>query len=274
MISVFGNSGFIGSRFCQMYRDEVTKIPREIRTPKSNNILNFISTTDNYNVFENPTLDVETNVIIMLEILENAKEIYGNDFTFTQISSWFVYGAVELPAREDSFCDPKGFYSISKLMAEKLLISYCETHGINYKILRLCNVIGETDSGVSKKKNALQYLIDQMKQNKNISLYHGGKFFRDYMYVDDVVFAIKLCVDNLPNNEIINVGGGVGLNFYHLINYCKEKLHSTSEFIAVEPSEFHKKVQVKNMYLDVSKLKKLGFEQKYSIWEALDKICG
>ena len=50
------------------------------------------------------------------------------------------------------------------------LISYCKTYNINYRILRLGNVVGVGDLGVSKEKNALQYLVDKIKSNNNNSI--------------------------------------------------------------------------------------------------------
>ena len=49
-ISVYGSSGFIGSRFCSMYSDS-HPIAKEQNTPESDNILYFISTVHNYNIF-------------------------------------------------------------------------------------------------------------------------------------------------------------------------------------------------------------------------------
>ena len=63
-ISVFGGTGFIGTRFCEMYPRETIKISRDSYIPKTNEILHFISTTHNYNVFENVFKDVDTNIII------------------------------------------------------------------------------------------------------------------------------------------------------------------------------------------------------------------
>ena len=50
MISVYGGTGFIGGAFCDLYPDEVIKIPRESRKPESKDILYLISTTSNYNI--------------------------------------------------------------------------------------------------------------------------------------------------------------------------------------------------------------------------------
>jgi nucleoside-diphosphate-sugar epimerase len=57
-ISVFGGNGFIGSKFCEMYNEETVKINRDDYTSKTNNILYFISTVDNYNVHSNLHIDI------------------------------------------------------------------------------------------------------------------------------------------------------------------------------------------------------------------------
>ena len=43
--------------------------------------------------------------------------------------------------QENALCDPKGFYSITKRTAEQLLISYCETFNIKYRIVRILCVV-------------------------------------------------------------------------------------------------------------------------------------
>jgi nucleoside-diphosphate-sugar epimerase len=111
MISVFGATGFIGSKFYNKYKDECVIIPREEVVLQSNKVLYLISTVDNYNVLENPFIDIETNLIHLMKVLNNCKE---KDIHFTFVSSWFVYGDTHLPARESSPCKPKGFYSNTK----------------------------------------------------------------------------------------------------------------------------------------------------------------
>ena len=170
MISIFGGTGFIGSKFYNKHKENSVLIPRDEVQAKSNRVLYLISTVDNYNVLENPFIDIETNLIHLMKVLENCK---GKDIEFTFISSWFVYGDTHLPARESSPCKPKGFYSITKLAAEQLIESYCKTFNINYKIVRLGNVIGKGDGKVSKKKNALQFLIEELKADRDINLYNN-----------------------------------------------------------------------------------------------------
>jgi dTDP-glucose 4,6-dehydratase len=273
-ISVFGGSGFIGSKFCEMYPDEVIKIPREQREPESNVVLNLVSTNTNYNIFKDSTIDIRTNLLLLMEILESAKKKFGSDFTFIQISSWYVYGDTDspLPFKEDAYCNPNGFYSISKRASEMCLRSFSETFHINYKIFRLGNVIGEGDSKASAQKNALQYLMKELVLNHDINLYNGGNFIRDYMDVEDVCSGIYLCMEKAKNNDIMHIASGNPYNFGDLILYCKNKLESTSKIISIQPSEFHGIVQTKNMYLNIDKLKALGFVPKYNIFDTLDRI--
>ncbi len=267
MISLFGK-GFIGSRFQEMYKDSVFIESREFNSPKYNNVLYLISTTTNYNVFDNPTLDIETNLIKLIKVLENCK---NKNITFNFISSWFVYGKISTPFKEDYICNPKGFYSITKKCAEDLLISYCQTFNINYRIFRLSNVYGPNDK-FSKQKNALQYLINKIKNNEDIELYDNGNFIRDYLYIDDICRAITLCIDKAPLSEIINIGSGNPYKFKDLIDFTIKESGSKSKIVNIKPTDFHNIIQVKDAYLNIDKLSKLGFKQQIDIKEGIKRI--
>jgi nucleoside-diphosphate-sugar epimerase len=261
-ISVFGSTGFIGSRFCEIYESETYKIEKNDYKNKSNNILYFISTIDNYNIYTDLHVDIFTNLEILMRVLDNIKQNHNPDTVFNFISSWFVYGQTsEAPFYEDkTICNPTGFYSITKHCAEKLLVSFCKTYNIKYRIFRLANVMGEKDQKISKKKNALQYLIKEITLNHDIELYDGGNILRDYIYIDDVCNAIKFCMDNAPTNEIINIGNGEPFVFKDLINKAILYANSKSKIINIEPTNFHNIVQIKNACLNIDKLLSYGYK--------------
>ena len=271
-ISIFGGNGFIGSKFCELYKNEIVKIDKNDYIPKTNNILYLISTVDNYNIHNNLHIDIDTNLKVLMNVLENIPK--NTDTVFNFISSWFVYGQNnEIPFREDySKCNPSGFYSITKYCAEQLLISFCQTYNIKYRIFRLANVIGEGDGKISKKKNALQYLIKQITENKDVELYYGGQVLRDYIYVDDVCNAMKHCMDNAPYNQIINIGSGEPFVFINLINKAIEYSKSKSKIIHIEPTNFHNIVQVRHSYLDIKKLSSYGYKNQFSIDSIINKL--
>lgn len=272
MISVYGSTGFIGSAFCKKYSSECISIPKELNTPQSNDILYFISTVDNYNVYERPYLDIETNLTKLISVLEECKK--KNEKTvFNFISSWFVYGKINKPpASEDTYCNPTGFYSITKYAAEKMLASYCQTFGMEYRILRLTNIIGKGDNKTSKKKNALQHMIQCLKANEPIKMYDGGSNIRDYMYIDDCCEAIKCCLDNSPTNQIINISNSEPRTIGEIIFYAKEKLNSTSKIEFISAPDFHKIVQIKDMWLTNEKLLSYGYIPKTNVFQAVDKL--
>jgi nucleoside-diphosphate-sugar epimerase len=269
LINVLGGTGFVGSRYHKLTENVVINAKYDYIVKDNSEVVYFISTVDNYNVHTNPYIDIETNLICLVKTLESCK---NKNVTFNFISSWFVYGEVELPAKEDSHCNPKGFYSITKRTAEQLIISYCETFNIKYRILRLANVLGKSDYKVSKKKNALQYMIKQVVNNEDISLYEGGIFYRDYIHVDDVVQAINLIIEKGNINEIYNIGNGEKVFIKQALDYVKSKVNSTSKFGTMEIPQFHKTVQTKNMVLDISKLKTLGYTPKYNLFQTLDTL--
>src|SRR6185312_556300 len=125
---------------------------------------------------------------------------------------------------------------------------------------------------VSKQKNALQYLANEIKVGNPITLYDDGNFHRDYIHVDDVVRAIELVMEKGKPNSIYNIGNGLTWTFTDIIHYLKQKTGSLSEIRTGGGSEFHKKVQTKSFYMDVSKLQSLGFVPEYTgakLWDTL-----
>lgn len=269
MISVYGGTGFIGGEFSRLFSSEVVNISRDDRKPKSNNVLYFISTTSNYNVKENLHLDINTNLNLLMEVLEHCK---SSEVTFNFISSGFVYGSDILNARETDNTDPRGFYSITKRTAEQLLISFCETFGCNYRIFRLSNVYG-TDKTVSSQKNVLGFLVDKMKRDEEIQIYDGGMAYRDYMHVSDYARCIKLLMERSELNQIYNIGSGQPEYFYDILETARTFLKSNSKFVSVDAPDFYKKVQCKNFYLNIDKIKKYNFFPQVTLKQGIKQLC-
>jgi nucleoside-diphosphate-sugar epimerase len=275
-LNVFGGKGFVGSEFCKNKQNLIIT-EREDYNVYSGDVLYFISTVHNYNVYTNPHLDIDTNLTTLVSVLENWRKVQPSG-VFNFISSWFVYGrecffdVISEGIKEDDICDPKGFYSITKRAAEQLLISYCETYNLQYRILRLANVLGKEDKKVSAQKNALQHLINEMKENKPINLYENGLFFRDYIDVSDCVKAIELVLEKGNLNEIYNIGNGIALTFKDLLLYAHEKMESKSTINNIPQMVFHKKVQAKSFFMNNEKLKSLGYTPSKTIYQTIDNL--
>ena len=271
-INLFGGTGFIGKKFHDLYKNEVILNERNNYIPQTNNILYLISTVDNYNIHKDLQIDIDTNLKVLMNVLEHIK--YNKNAVFNFVSSWFVYGQnPDIPFHEEnSKCNPTGFYSITKFCAEQMIVCFCNTFDSKYRILRLANVLGEGDNKISAKKNALQFMVKEIVNNKDIHLYYGGEVLRDYIYVDDVCYGIKICLDKAPTNQIINIGSGSPSRFLDIIDKTIKKTDSKSRIINIEPTKFHNIVQVRHSYLDTAKIRSYGFEPKYNMDLILDRL--
>lgn len=256
MVNLFGK-GFIGTQYTKMFSCIVNE--RNDLYPKSNEILYFISTTDNYTFKNNAFIDIETNLTTLMRVLEKCK---NNCTVFNFVSSWYVYGG-GCSVDEEHTCNPQGFYSITKRTAEQLLIDYCKEFNIKYRIIRLSNVVGRNDNS-TYKKNVLGYLIEKIKNNKPIELHDNGKFFRTYIHVEDACSAINLilCKGNL--NDIYNVGA-YSATLFDATKYLIDRVKSKSEIINVDNT-------VLSFTMNNQKIIELGFKPKYNFSQMLDDL--
>jgi nucleoside-diphosphate-sugar epimerase len=265
-LSIFGGTGFVLSNYIKKFGGILHPRNEDIST--TNEILYGISTVDNYNIYTNPHLDINTNLTKLMNVLTSNYAKYKSDFTFNFLSSWFVYGNPQsLPVSENANCNPKGFYSATKFCAETLLETYCKTFNIPYRIMRLANVLGVGDTKASLKKNAFQYIIKMLSQNEKISIYDVGSI-RDFIWIEDCVSAINLCINSTQTlNKVINIGNGIPINVKERIYSVADRLKRQSLITEIPVPKFHKDIQAQNFYMDISFLKSLGYRQKVEITE-------
>lgn len=272
-ISVFGGQGFIGSNYIDVYPDKTIVIDRGNILSLSPKLLYMRSTIHNYHPKEgNPFIDIETNLSNFMEVVDANRRVYGSDLEVNFVSSWFVLGLSDIPAKEDSICRPTGFYSITKYAAELLLQSYAQTFGIKFRILRLGNVIGIGDKKISRKKNSLQYMIRELAQGRDVDYLYSGGSIRDYIDVRDCVKAIHLVLEKGELNSIYNIANGQGLNVNDLVYTAWQETGYKAKIGEIPVPEFHKQVQTPKMYLDVTKLKSLGYVQTYDIKQSVREL--
>ena len=133
--------------------------------------------------------------------------------------------------------------------------------------------MGKGDGKSSAKKNALSFMIDKMKKDEDIDVYDEGTPIRDVMHVKDVCRALRLVMDKGNLNEIYNIGSGQPTRIGDIISVAKEYLNSKSRVGSKEAPRFHQICQTKDMYLDVTKLNDLGFEQEIPLQKIIEELC-
>ncbi|MCX8169161.1 MAG: NAD-dependent epimerase/dehydratase family protein [Candidatus Methanomethylicia archaeon] len=143
----------------------------------------------------------QVNVMGTLNILEFARRIGVKKFIF--ISSAAVYGdPLFLPINELHPLNPKSIYAASKIESEILVDVYSKLYGFKAVSLRLFNVYGPRQR-LNSYSGVIRIFLNNALKGLPLTIYGDGEQTRDFIYVDDVIDAIMLFIDN--NDFIFNV---------------------------------------------------------------------
>lgn len=235
-------------------------------------IFHTASTVDNYNIFSDPYLDANTNIIGTLALLEACKS-HNPKAKIVYLSTFFVNGnPPSLPATAEMKPNPLGLYGATKLCAEHICNVYRSVYNLNISIARLSNIFGDNEQNNNNKKAAFNKMINDLLRKNTINLYDNGKVKRDYIYVDDVVSALQLIAE-VGTEEIYFIGRGESISLRELVDIVLEETGSPESLVnVVAPPVFHNQVGINDFYCDISPLKKLGWEPKVSIRDGIKKV--
>ena len=244
------------------------KVGKIIETFKPNMIIHLAGNTSHSKSFEKPLQDVDSNTKSTLFMLEKIRQL-KIQCKFILGSTFIVIGKPKkLPVTEKSSCNPTTIYGTNRLASEHLCKIYHELYGINTNIFRITNSYGPREQ-IIPNKNAVNFLIHKAFMKEKISIYNKGEFFRDLIFVDDVISGITAIINKGKPGELYWISSGKKLwfkNFAKLLNkytQCKVDYPPTPNYT--------KKVDVGNFVVSNTKLKKLGWKPKTTINEGIKK---
>ena len=199
---------------------------------------------------EDPVFDAEVNIVGILRLLELAVRYGARKILFAS-SGGTVYGEQEaFPASESHPTRPLSPYGISKLTCEYYLEYYRHVAGLKYVALRLANVYGPRQHS-DGEAGVVAIFTQQMLTGKQPRINGNGLQTRDYVYIGDVVEAVRAVF--VPSVEgIFNVGTGTETTVNEIFTRLKELTNSQCQ-------EIHgpaKKGEQIRSVLDVSRLEK------------------
>lgn len=146
------------------------------------------------------------NLIGTVNLINAAVRTDVQCFVFT--SSIAVYGASpQLPMTEETPAHPEDSYGIAKLAVEQELMACREMFGLNYIIFRPHNVYGERQNIGDKYRNVVGIFMNQILQDKPMSVFGDGTQKRAFSYIGDIapILADAICVP-AARNQIFNIG--------------------------------------------------------------------
>ena len=217
---------------------------------------------------EDPRADCMNNVIGTLNYLEAARQAKIKKFIFA--SSGAPIGECEPPVHEELAPRPVSPYGASKLAGEGYCSAYYRTFGLNTVALRFGNVYGplsgHKDSVVAK---FIKHAIDE----KPLEIYGDGNQTRDFIYVDDLIGAIRLSMSAADaGGEIFQIATNRETAVNELVEEMLPVLSDAGlPNIEVRNSE-PRQGDVKRNFSDTSKAKKyLHWQSEVSLPEGLKR---
>ncbi len=152
---------------------------------------------------ENPRLDMECNVVGTLNVLEAARLHGVRRFVFA--SSGAPAGEVEPPIHEEVPPHPVSPYGASKLAGEGYCSAYYRTFGIGTICLRFGNGYGPRSK---HKSSVVAKFIRQALAGETCVIFGDGTQTRDFIYIGDLVRAIRLGMEKDVGGETFQIANG------------------------------------------------------------------
>ena len=181
-----------------------------------------------------PIKTLKTNFIGTLNVLEFAKK-NNSKVLFTSTSE--VYGDPNINPQIEEYwgnVNPIGIrscYDEGKRVAETLMMEYKNKYSLDIKIARLFNTYGpqmNKDDG-----RVVSNFINQMLENKDITIYGDGLQTRSFCYIDDTMLGLlKLMNSNITGP--INIGNPYEITIKELANILLTLINTDSKIIFVD----------------------------------------
>lgn len=170
-----------------------------------------------------------TNLVASINLINESVKHKVKCFVFT--SSIAVYGKGQLPMTEEMKPEPEDPYGVSKYAVELDLKAAHEMFGLDYVVFRPHNVYGENQNIGDKYRNVIGIFMNQIMQNKPLTVFGDGTQTRAFSYIDDVAIPIAKCV-NIPAayNQVFNIGA--------------DKPYTVNELAEVVANEFNVKPNI------------------------------
>ena len=207
------------------------------------------------------------NLIGSVNLINESVKHNVKCFVFT--SSIAVYGAGQLPMTEDMTPMPEDPYGVSKFAVEQDLKAAHEMFGLNYVIFRPHNVYGENQNIGDKYRNVIGIFMNQIMQDKPLTIFGDGTQTRAFSYIDDVAIPISHCV-NEPKayNEVFNVGADKPYSVNELAEIVRDSFDSKADINYLKARN-----EVLHAYADHSKVNKLFPPKGITLEEGITKMA-
>lgn len=294
-VLIIGSEGFIGRSFLthhskfnysnpNIYTIDICETARKnhykcnaVNFNQINKIIQKIKPEQIYNFSGSFSNEFETdytnNVVVTKNILD---AVVLNEFFECKVlinGSAAEYGLIkthDFIVNESYPLNPINFYGLSKVYQTYLAQLFFSKYNIKVFIARPFNIIG---SGISEKLFIGKLLNEIQKNIKTKQKIVLGNLDneRDYVDIEDLIYAYEKIIEKGNPGEIYNIGSGVSIKIRDLLNLFLKIFEIREEDIEIS-NNLIKKFEIPKIIADISKLKKLSWKPKISLENSIYKL--
>ena len=173
---------------------------------------------------KNPINAVTKNAVGTCTVLQCAREANVKKVIYSSTSS--AYGLNKYPNVETDPNDCLNPYSVSKVAGEELCKMYTNLYGLKTIIFRYFNVYGERSPTTGQYAPVIGIFLKQNQNNDPLTIVGDGLQRRDFVHVQDVVFANILSavndIDSKYYGQIFNIGSGENISIIEIANQISD----------------------------------------------------
>ena len=173
---------------------------------------------------QNPIHYEKNNTIGLVNCLKSAVESKAKKFIYSASSS--VYGPTDkLPSIETDPVNPISPYAAQKYYGEVVCKMFSKVYGLETVSLRYFNVYGEKQNLGGAYATVVGIFLNQLQNDKPLTINGDGNQRRDFTYVGDVVKANILASRSkkVGKGEVINIGSGTNISINEVANMIGDK---------------------------------------------------
>ena len=209
----------------------------------------------------NPQHNFDNNVIGTFNLLELSREL-GVSRIVAASTGGAIIGEVAPPVHEEMAPRPTSPYGASKLMLEGYLSAYSTSFGVSGCALRFSNIYGPRSF---HKGSVVAHFFKQILAGEPLVVYGDGSQTRDYLYVGDLVEAIRVATDSDVEGPY-QLGSGAPTSLNRLIDLMRDV---TGRDLEVDYRDF-RPGEVRDTWCQVDKAKRgFGYDPSTSLEDGL-----
>lgn len=214
-----------------------------------------------------PEDDVDWNAKGSLNVCNFCRDAGIKKIVYT--SSMAIYGEGDSLVEDDP-ANPISNYGVTKLAGE-LYIKVFQSYGLKHTIFRLFNTYGPNQDLTNLRQGMASIYLAQALSGNEIKVTGSFDRYRDCVYIDDVVEALKMSLLEITDNEVYNVGTGTPTTVKDLIDTILDVHDSPSTDFKVTNVGSHDGDQHGN-YANPLKLISIGWQPKVSLRQGIEKF--